>query len=69
MDGNLGMLGRDYPGYFETGNEHELAALMRQIETDPDFGKKLARHCKQQAPKFKPAKEINALRRLLAELR
>lgn len=69
MDGNIGLLGEDYAGYFETGNTQELAKLMRRVETDPAFEKQLTSHCKAQAPKFKPAREKAALRKLLSELR
>src|SRR5689334_18994424 len=35
MDGNVGLLGRDYGGYFPVGNTQALADLMRRVESDP----------------------------------
>jgi putative glycosyltransferase (TIGR04348 family) len=67
MDGNVGLLGRDYPGLYPVGNTRALARLMRRIETDRDFERELTRRCKALAPLFKPAREKAALRKLLDE--
>ena len=68
IDGNVGLLGRDYPGYFAAGDTAALARLLRRLESDPSFVRKLERAVKVRAPLFRPAREIAAWRRLLAEL-
>ena len=34
MDGNVGLLGADYPGYFPIGDTQALARLLWRIEAD-----------------------------------
>ena len=68
MDGNVGLLGAEYPGYFPVGDSKALARLLRRIETDPRFVARLRRAIARRAPLFKPEREMAALRRLLAEL-
>lgn len=68
MDGNVGLLGADYPGYFPTGNTKALARLLRRVETDPKFTARLKRAIARLAPLFKPEREIAAWRTLLRDL-
>ena len=68
MDGNVGLLGGDYPGYFPVGDTEKLARLMRRVECEPAFAARLRRGLRQRAPLFRPAREIAAWRRLLAGL-
>ena len=68
MDGNVGLLGRDYPGYFGVGDTKALARLLRRIEREPAFTRRLARAVRRRAPLFRPTREIAAWRRLLASL-
>jgi glycosyltransferase involved in cell wall biosynthesis len=68
MDGNVGLLGKDYPGYFKVGDTKGLARLLRRIEDDPDFVAALAKAVRRRAPLFRPARETAAWRRLLAGL-
>ena len=37
IDGSVGLLGQDYPGYFPVGDTVALARLLHRIETSPDF--------------------------------
>jgi glycosyltransferase involved in cell wall biosynthesis len=69
MDGNVGLLGPDYPGYFPVGDTGALARLLRRIESDPRFVRQLARAVRRRAVLFRPSREIAAWRRLLASLR
>jgi putative glycosyltransferase (TIGR04348 family) len=69
MDGNVGLLGADYPGYFAVGDTQALARLLRRIETEPEFVARLRRAVALRAPLFKPEREIAAWRNLLAEFR
>lgn len=68
MDGNVGLLGADYPGYFRVGDTRALARLMARVETDRGFVTKLRRAIAGRAPLFRPERETAAWRRLLAEL-
>lgn len=68
MDGNVGLLGADYPGYFSVGDTEALARLLMRIETDRRFVARLRRAVASRAALFRPEREIVAWRRLLAEL-
>ncbi len=68
MDGNVGLLGAGYPGYFPVGDTEALAALLQRLELEPRFAARLAKAARQRAPLFRPAREIAAWRRLLAGL-
>jgi glycosyltransferase involved in cell wall biosynthesis len=68
ISGSLGMLGKDYPGYFPIGDTAALAALLWQAETNTIFYKQLHAHCLKRAKMFHPDKERNSLKQLLAGL-
>ncbi len=68
VDGNVGMLGPKYPGYFETGDSKGLAKLLHRLEAEPKFERALTRHCKGLASRFHPDKERAALAKLLRKL-
>ena len=68
IDGNVGLLGTDYDGYFPVGDAAALAALMRRFVGDPAFAARLAAQCAQREPLFRPAVERRAVRALLADL-
>ena len=75
IDGNIGMLGADYAGYFPWNNEVALAALLvvcRESQslrdgTDKLLGR-LAAQCARRAPLFAPATEQAAVRQLVHDL-
>jgi putative glycosyltransferase (TIGR04348 family) len=68
IPGSIGLLGRDYPGYFPVGDTAALARLMQRAEAEPVFRAMLERHCAKRAPLFAPEREKEAWRRLLARL-
>lgn len=74
VEGNVGMLGANYAGYFPWDDAAALAALIvrchesRQRQTDGDLLRTLAAQCAERAPLFDPAAERAALRRLVADL-
>lgn len=68
MDGNVGLLGRDYPGYFPVGDTRALGRLLERLEREPAFATILARAIGRRAPLFGLSREIAAWRRLLAEV-
>lgn len=68
IPGSVGILGDDYPGYFETGATAELARLMTSAETDPAFFGELKQACDGLVPLFDPAREESSWLELLYEL-
>ena len=66
--GTVGILGEDYPGYFEVGDTLELARLMIRAETELSFRKQLLQWGQKLAPEFVPAREQAAWADLLSEL-
>ena len=68
VDGNVGLLGTDYSGYFRVGDTQALARLLRRIETDRLFVAQLHRAIARRAPLFRPEREVAAWRQLLGEL-
>jgi putative glycosyltransferase (TIGR04348 family) len=69
MDGNVGLLGPDYPGYFPVGDTQALARLLHRLESEPAFATRLGKAVKRRAGLFRPAREIAAWRNLLAGLK
>jgi len=67
IPGSVGILGRDYPGYFPVGHTRDLARLLRRAETDERFLQGLRRRCERLQPLVKPEREREAWRRLLEE--
>ena len=69
VSGNVGMLGRNYPGYFPLYDERKLAELIEQAISDPAFYRILHRAMAKRRALFAPASERQALRKaLLAQL-
>lgn len=68
ISGNIGMLGRDYRGYYPAGNAQALAGLLSRFERDPDFRATLRQQCAARRSLVSAAGERRGLRRLLAGL-
>ena len=68
IDGNVGLLGRDYDGYFEVGDASTLAGLMRRAHEDPSLLSRLKAQCAKREPLFDTAAEAMAVQRLLSDL-
>ena len=66
--GNAGMLGDDYPGYFEPRDAAGLAALLVRALAEPRFAAALRRACDARRPLFRPAAEARSVRTLVAGL-
>ncbi len=66
--GSVGLLGSDYPGFFEVGDTRGLAALLHRIATQPRFEAALRARMRRLAPRFHPDRERTAWARLLSEL-
>ena len=67
IDGNVGMLGSKYPGYFPVGDERALSRLLARTEGEAGFRKRLLQGCAARASRVLPSRERDALRRLLQQ--
>ncbi|MFN7921733.1 MAG: selenoneine biosynthesis selenosugar synthase SenB [Bryobacteraceae bacterium] len=68
IPGNIGMLGRRYPGLFPPGGAHALAALLDRVESDPRFLARLRSSVARLAPRFHPHREMQAWQDLLGRM-
>jgi len=69
VSGNIGMLGRSYPGYFRLGDERGLARLIRRAALEGSYYARLKRMTAARRPLFLPSAERAGLRALIAGLR
>jgi putative glycosyltransferase (TIGR04348 family) len=68
IDGSLGILGDDYPGYFAVGDAQGLAMLLQRCEQDPVFLDDLKRRVVALQPLVDPARERACWHELLEEV-
>ncbi len=68
IEGSIGILGPDYPGYFPVGDEAALADLLQRAETDPAFLDELRDACAARAELASPERERAAWAELLEEV-
>ena len=68
IDGSVGLLDEDYPGYFPVGDAAALAALIDRAVTDADWLDGLRAACLARAARFDPALERAAVRALVDNL-
>jgi len=68
VPGNVGMLGRDYAGYFPLGDERALAKLLQRAASEPDYRPRLRRALRARRKLFAPGAERAALLRALSPL-
>ena len=68
IDGVVGLLGDEYPGYFPVGDTVALAGLIAQAEGNEVFYRELKEWCVRVAPMFSPESERRAWGEMLDEL-
>jgi len=68
VDGSLGLLGPEYPGYFPVDDAGSLASLLLRAEEDPAFLAALAAGVERVRPSVAATRERQAWRALLEEL-
>jgi putative glycosyltransferase (TIGR04348 family) len=61
IDGNVGMLGVGYDGYFAVGDALALANMLERCKNEPAFLDHLNKQCAQRTPLFEPLAEKTAL--------
>jgi glycosyltransferase involved in cell wall biosynthesis len=66
--GSVGLLGRDYAGYYPVGDTGALARLILRAEQEPNFLNELRRQGAARASLFDPARERDSWRDLLSAL-
>lgn len=65
IDGNVGLLGGDYPGLFAEGDADGARALVERAIDAPGFLAQLRAHGARRAPLFTPQRECETLLRLV----
>ena len=65
IPGTSGLLGADYPGYFEVGDTRHLRQLMLRCETEPEFYESLAGAVAKRSHLVEPDRERKAWKELL----
>jgi putative glycosyltransferase (TIGR04348 family) len=68
IDGNLGLLGQDWPASFDVGDDAALATLLAQARDDPAMLSALRQRTAERAPLFAPEAEAATLRQIVNEL-
>ena len=68
IDGNVGLLGEDYEGYYSVEDEEALAVLLSRFEMNSQFRKTLTRQIHQQQPKFTQRRELAEWRELIKSI-
>ena len=68
IPGNIGMLGKDYDGYYPVEDERKLAMLLQRLEIDCGFCAALKKQCAARLPLVQEKRESASLEKLLAEI-
>jgi glycosyltransferase involved in cell wall biosynthesis len=68
IDGNVGLLGADYAGYFPVGDAQGLAQLLQRLRDEPAMLVALMQQCALRAPLFDPLHEASTLLGLIGAL-
>ena len=57
IPGNIGLLGRHYPGYYPLKDEYALLNILLKAETDPNFLESIVNHYQHLKALFLPERE------------
>jgi putative glycosyltransferase (TIGR04348 family) len=68
IDGNLGLLGNDYEGVFEPGDDAALATLLARVRDDPAMLPRLAARLATRSALFVPEAERTSLHQIVSSL-
>jgi glycosyltransferase involved in cell wall biosynthesis len=68
IDGNVGLLGDRYDGYFPVDDASALATLLKRLREEPAMLERLQQQCQARAPLFDPARESATLQALIGGL-
>jgi glycosyltransferase involved in cell wall biosynthesis len=67
IPGSVGLLGKNYPGFFPVGDTAALGKLLRRLETEPRFYRRLQQRCRELRSMFHPSRERRAWSQLPSE--
>lgn len=65
IPGNRGLLGDDYPGYFQAGDEKALAMILQKTETNASFYQLLEKHIHKRRKYVQPEFELKSIKAVL----
>lgn len=68
IDGNVGLLGDTYAGYFPVGDAAGLASLLQRVRDEPLLLTRLQEQCAERAALFDAGREADCLRGVVREL-
>ena len=68
ISGNVGLLGKDYAGYYKTSDSKALARLLKRCVEEPNYLKGLTRQVMKRRALVDPRSERRALARLMVEM-
>ena len=68
IDGNVGLLGEDYPGYYPVTDTEALCALLQRAETDQSFLQLLNKHGNERKHLLAPERENRRWQALLERI-
>jgi putative glycosyltransferase (TIGR04348 family) len=68
ISGSIGLLGEDYPGFFEPGDVDGLRRLLLDAESEGRFYKSISKRCAALKSQFQPSHERRSWQQLLEEL-
>lgn len=68
IEGSVGLLGEDYPGYYPVRDTQALRDLLLKAENKPDYIRRLKHHIDQRAKLFLPETEAQQWKALLEKM-
>ncbi len=68
IDGSIGLLGEDYPGYYPLEDEQALCQLLQRCETEPMFYRSLVEAGNQRRHLFSEAQELESWGKLMQKV-
>lgn len=68
IDGSVGLLGQDYPGYFPVGDAEGLAGLLHRAAADAEYLADLTAHVRARRGLVDPARERRAWADLITDV-
>ena len=68
INGNVGMLGANYLGYYPVGDKNSLGNLLFKCESDSSFLSKLVKSCRDRSRLFNISEEKERWRKVLSEV-
>ena len=68
IEGSIGLLGKDYAGYYPVEDEQALAELLLKVESDTAFYQQLEQHCIARQELFTAQNELKGWQKLLTKI-